>query len=68
MIGEKHSGYSCQMHRMNANKPVRMLKSAFFRKKKLGEVWQYKLIVDGETDEANTSGVHACAREQVKGV
>lgn len=54
---------------MNANKPVRMLKSAFFRKKKkLGEVWQYKLIVDGETDEANTSGVHACACEQVKGV
>lgn len=31
---------------MNANKSVRMLKSAFFRKNKSGEVWQDK-VADG---------------------
>lgn len=49
LIGEKQSGHSCEMLQMNANKPARMLKSAFFRKKKSGEVWQDK-VVDGETD------------------
>lgn len=48
LIGEKQSGHSCQMHRMNANRPMRMLKSAFFRKKS-GEVWTDK-SVDRGTD------------------
>lgn len=37
LIGRKQSNHSCQMHRMNAKKPVRMLKSAFFWKKKKKE-------------------------------
>lgn len=47
LIGEKQSDHSCQMHRMNVNKPIRMLKSAFFRKKKSGEVWTDKSIDRG---------------------
>lgn len=35
---------------MNANEPVRMLKGAYFgKKRKSGEVWQDK-AVEGETD------------------
>lgn len=66
MIGEKQSGHSCQMHWMNVNKPVRMLKCAFFGEKK---VWRDK-VVDGETENANKSkaSVHMCPREQVEGV
>lgn len=43
LIGEKQSGYSCQMHQMNANKPVRMLGSAFFRKKRVGSFGKIRL-------------------------
>lgn len=45
LIGGKQSGYSRQMHQMNANKAVRIFKGAYLRKKRSGEVWQ-----EGEVD------------------
>lgn len=45
LIGGKQSGYSRQTHQMNANKAVRMLRSAYLRKKRSEKVWQ-----EGEVD------------------